>query len=132
MATGQVITTLGKGIALNRTFLVTPTQTVPSQFKVGTGTTTPSIADTDVETVVAINGGNLKNFVSGFPTLDTVNNEATSRMFLNTLEANGNTLSEMGVFNSDGTPKMFSRVVFTGLAKTNIIELAFIQKDKIS
>ena len=128
---GQVITSGGKGIVLNRTFLDTPTKLAPSQFKVGTGTTEPTIADTDLETEVNIGAQPEKDFVSGFPTLDTVNNQATIRMFINSLEANGNALSEMGVFNEDGSPVMFSRATFTALSKTSSIEVTFIEKDKI-
>lgn len=128
---GSLITTSGKGIILDRTFLAVPTKTAMSQFKVGTGTTEPALADTDIETGVNINGGAFKDFVNGFPTLDTVNNEATTRMFLNSLEANGNDLTEMASFNADGSPVMFSRVVFTVVSKTTSNEVTFIQKDRM-
>jgi hypothetical protein len=130
---GSIITTNGKGIAINRTFLATPTKTAISQFKVGTGTTEPTIANTDLENSVTLDGISLyfKNFVTGFPTVDTVNNQATTRMFLNTLEANGNNISEVGTFNTDGTPIMFSRTVFTPITKTAVNEITFIQKDRI-
>jgi len=130
---GQIVTTNGKGIVLNRTFLATPTQLAPSQFEVGTGTTAPVVGDTDLETKVTLDGGStyFKDFVSGFPTLDTTNIQATTRMFLNSLEANGNDLTEMGVFNKDETPVLFSRSTFTSLSKTSSIEVTFIEKDKI-
>ena len=130
---GSIITTNGKGIALNRTFLATPTKLAPSQFEVGTGTTAPTIGDTDMETKIALDGGStyFKDFVSGFPTLDTTNIQATTRLFLNTLEANGNNLSEVGVFNKDATPVLFSRSTFTSLSKTSSIEVTIIEKDKI-
>ena len=131
MSTGQTITDKGRLISLDRTFIANPTRSAPSQFKVGTGTTTPNVIDTDVETVVAINGGNLKNLQSGFPSLDITNIQATIRAFLDTTEANGNTLSEWGTFNSDGTPLMFSHSVHTGISKTNVIEITYIEKDKI-
>jgi len=131
MATGNVITNNGRLIAVDRIFIASPTRSAPTQFKVGTGTATPAVSDTDLGTAVAINGGNLKAFVSGFPTLDTTNFQATIRCFLTSLEANSNTLAEWGTFNSDGTPLMFSRSVFTALAKTNLIEVTFIEKDKI-
>ena len=130
---GQIITTSGKGIALDRTFLVTPTKLSPSQFEVGTGTTAPVIANTDLETKIALDGGStyFKDFVSGFPTLDTTNIQATTRLFLNTLEANGNDLTEVGIFNKDSTPILFSRSTFTSLSKTSSIEVTFIEKDSI-
>ena len=130
---GQIVTTNGKGIVLNRTFLATPTQLAPSQFEVGTGTTAPVVGDTDLETKVTLDGGStyFKDFVSGFPTLDTTNIQATTRMFLNSLEANGNDLTEMGVFNADGTPVLFSRSTFTSLSKTSSIEVTFIEKNSV-
>ena len=126
-----LITSAGKGIAIDRTFLAAPTKLSPTQFKVGTGTTEPTSSDTDLETAVTIGATNLKDFVSGFPTIDAINNQATSRMFLNTLEANGNNLTEVGAFNKDGTEVMFSRTVFPVISKTNLIEVTFIEKDKV-
>lgn len=128
---GSVITNEGKGIVIDRTFLSSPTKLPPSQFKVGTGTTNPTITDTDLESAVNIDTDEFKDFISGFPTVDTTNNQATSRMFLNTLEANGNDLSEIGIFNKDTTPIMFSRTTFPTISKTSVNEITFIQKDKI-
>ena len=48
MATGQVITTDGKKIALNRTFKTSPDYSAPTVFKVGTNGTSPSITQTDL------------------------------------------------------------------------------------
>ena len=56
MVAGQIITTLGKKIALNRTFKATPDYLTPTVFKIGTGTTTPAIGDTDIEHKVPISG----------------------------------------------------------------------------
>lgn len=130
--TGQIITTSGKKIIMDRTFNSSPTRTVPSQFKVGTGTTDPTISDTDLETPVSIDGDNFKNFVSGYPLLDLINMQVTFRANLLSTEANGNTLTEWGTVNSDGTPLLFSRSTFTGIAKTSSIEIAFIEKDTLS
>jgi len=129
--TGQIITNDGKLIILDRTFLVTPTRTAPTQFKVGTGTTNPSLGDTDLETPVDIDGDNFKPFVSGYPVIDIITGQVTTRCFLNTLEANGNDLTEFGIVNSDGTPLLFSRTVHTIISKTDSIEITYIQKDKV-
>ena len=127
----QLITTNGKKIILDRTFTASPTLTAPSQFKVGTGTTAPTLADTDLGTAVSIDGDNFKAFVSGYPVLDTTNIQATTRCFLNSLEANGNDLTEFGIVNSDGSPLLFSRAVHTAISKTTSNEITYIQKDKI-
>jgi len=131
MATGQVITNNGRKIILNRSFKATPDYLAPSVFKVGTGTTTPVVADTDVETGVNINGGATKAFVSSYPSLDETNMQVTIRCLLNTTEANGNSLTEFGLFNADGTPLMFSHAVHTSISKTTSIQITYIEKDQI-
>ena len=130
MATGQLITNNGLKISLNRTYKATPDYLAPTKFKIGTGTTTPTVSDTDVETGVNINGGATKSFVSGYPTLDETNMQSTIRCFLDTTEANGNSLTEFGLFNEDGTPLMFSHAVFTSISKTASVQISFVQKDK--
>lgn len=132
MANGQVITNNGKGIMLDRSFLGTPTKTQPSQFKVGTGTNTPTSTDTDLQTAVSIDGDNFKSFAAGFPSLDTTNNQVTFRCILLVTEANGNSLTEFGIVNSDGTPLMFSRAVHTAITKNNTTQITYIEKDKFT
>ena len=132
MGTGQIITNSGLKIALNRTFKTNPDYLAPTKFKVGTGTTTPTSSDTDVESVVTINGGNTKSFVSGYPVLDETNFQATIRCLLDTTEANGNSLTEFGLFNEDASPLMFSRTVFTAISKTTSVQVSIIEKEKYS
>jgi len=131
MATGQVITTDGRKIMLDRTFNTSPTRAEPTQFKIGTGTTTPDASDTDLETPVNINGTAFKDVVSGFPSLDFTNIQATFRAFVATTEANGNSLTEFGLVNEDGTPLLFSHAVYTALTKTNAVQVTYIEKDQI-
>jgi hypothetical protein len=131
MSNGQLITTNGRKIILNRAFMSSPDYTAPSQFKIGTGTTTPVVGDTDLETPVNIDGDNFKGFVLGYPVLDETNMQATIRCYLNSLEANGNDLTEFGIVNGDGTPMLFSRTVHTVISKTSSIEITYIEKDKI-
>jgi len=132
MATGQLITNNGLKISLNRTYKATPDYLAPTKFKIGTGTTTPTVSDTDVETGVNINGGATKSFVSGYPILDETNMQVTIRCFLNTTEGNSNSITEFGLFNEDGTPLMYSHAVFTAISKTTSVEVSFVQKDIIS
>jgi len=131
MATGQLITNNGLKISLNRTYKATPDYLAPTKFKIGTGTTTPTVSDTDVETGVNINGGATKSFVSGYPTLDETNMQVTIRCFLNTTEGNSNSITEFGLFNEDETPLMYSHAVFTAISKTTSVEVSFVQKDSI-
>ena len=129
MATGQLITNNGLKISLNRTYKATPDYTAPTVFKIGTGTTTPDVSDTDVETGVNINGGATKSFVSGYPILDETNLQATTRCLLLTTEANGNSITEFGLFNTDGTALMFSHAVFTAISKTTSVQVSFVEKE---
>lgn len=131
MSTGQCITNLGRKIALNRTFKTVPDYLEPSLFAVGTNTTTPLVTDTALGTIVAINGGNYKVFVSGYPTFDETNMISTIRCLLLTTEANGNSLTEFGLFNNDGTKKLFSRTVYTPITKTTAVQVFFVEKDKV-
>lgn len=131
MSTGQKITTQGKNIILERTFSASPSKSEPSLFTVGTGTTSPALSDTDLETPVDIDGDNFKGFVSGYPLLDTTNLQATIRALILSTEANGNNLTEFGIVNTDGTKQLFSRAVHTSIAKTPSIEIAYIEKNKI-
>jgi len=132
MGNGTVITTNGVKIMLNRTYKATPDYLAPTKFKIGTGTTTPVVENTDVETGVNINGGATKSFVSGYPTLDETNMQATIRCYLDSTEGNGNSLTEFGLFNEDGSALMFSHAVFTAISKTTATEISFVQKDTIS
>ncbi|MHA1481838.1 MAG: hypothetical protein ACTSQA_00185 [Candidatus Heimdallarchaeaceae archaeon] len=127
----QIITNDGKKIILDRSFNSSPTRTAPSQFKVGTDNTSPSLSDTDLIAPVSIDGDNFKNFVTGYPTLDLTNMKVTIRGLLLSTEANGNSLKEFGTVNSDGTPLMFSRSTHTAINKTSSIEIAYIDKSKL-
>lgn len=132
MATGNIVTTEGKKIVLNRTFLASPTKTAPSLFKVGTGNNTPVAGDTDLQTAVVISGGSYtKAIASGYPLLTESTLNSTIRAILLTTEANGNTLAEFGSFNNDTSKVLFSRAVYTGIIKTSSIQMIFVEKDKI-
>lgn len=132
MANGQIVVNNGKLITLNRTFKATPDYGQPTQFKIGTGTNTPAVTDTNLQTPVNFDGGQLKAIVTGYPVLDEPNFQSTIRCLVLTTEANGNSLTEFGLFNSDGTPKMFSRAVYTAINKTLSIQLVYVEKDKIA
>ena len=128
---GSAIVNNGKKIILNRALKATPDYTAPTVFKIGTGTTNPVVTNTGMETGVNINGGATKAFVSGYPTFDETSLTASIRCFLNSTEGNGNTLSEFGLFNTDGTAKMFSRSTHTPLSKSTSIEVTYVEKDII-
>lgn len=72
----------------------------------------------------------VKNMETGFPSDDTATKEVTSRMVLLSTEANGFPITELGVFNTDGTIQIYSHDVVTARDKVNTIELRFIQVDR--
>ena len=127
--TGNIITNNGLKIALHRTYTASPTISAPTVYKIGTGTTNPTTSDTDVETGVNINGGATKSLVSGYPILDETNLQATIRALLLTTEGNGNSITEFGLFNTDGSVLMFSHAVFTSITKNTSVQVSFVQKD---
>jgi hypothetical protein len=56
-----LITTLGKKILINRGYTAVPDYAIPSQFKVGTGTTAPAVGDTDTEQSIPIGNGTVND-----------------------------------------------------------------------
>ena len=132
IATGQIITNLGAKIIINRGFKGTPDYTAPTVFSVGTGTTTPVVTDTVIETLVQISGSDTKAIVTGYPTFDETNFVATIRCLLLTTECNGSPLTEFGLKNTDGTAKLFSHAVHTAISKTASIQVIYVEKDKIT
>lgn len=128
---GGLITNSGKKLMLNRAFKSSPDYLAPSLFKIGTGTTTPATTDTDLETPVNINGSQTKTFVTSYPVLDETNFQVTFRCLVNSTEANGNTLTEFGIFNNDSTKLMWSRTTHTAVTKSSSIEVTYVEKDKL-
>jgi len=132
MATGQVVTNVGRKIAMRRCFETTVSLTAPNWFSVGTGTTTPTTADTAMETLVQISGSDTKAVASGYPTFDDTNRVATTRCVLLTTEANGSSLTEFGLLNNDGTPLLFSHLVHTAITKTTSVQVIYVEKDIVT
>jgi len=129
--TGNIIVDTGKKIAAHRIFDSAPAYTRPNYFSVGTGTTNPTLTDTAMETLVQIDGADTKEVVSGYPSISDSTFNITTRCLLLTTDCNGNSITEFGLFNSDGTPVMFSRAVFTAITKTAFVQAIFVEKDKI-
>ena len=123
---GGLITTNGKKILLNRGYSASPDLTAPTKFKIGTATVEATVSDTDLGSAVVISGTDyVKSFETNYPAFDYNSMTSTIRVRLNTLEANGNALTEVGMFNTDGTPLMESRDLFTAISKTTSDELIF-------
>ena len=65
-------------------------------------------------------------FVAGYPTFDTVNNKVTIRCNINSVQANGWNLTEIGEVNTDSPELLISRDVFNSISKSDTDELLFI------
>ena len=131
MVIGGTLTTSALKLAFNRIYKTVPDYSIIEKFKVGTGTNTPQQSDTDLQTPVNINGGQTKDFENTFPQLDEPNKEATIRCRLASTEADGNLLTEVGIFNTDGTPLMECRDVYTSISKSNTDEIIYIIKNRV-
>ena len=133
MTTGQITTTLGKKVALNRMWKSTPDYTAPSQFKIGTGTTTPAVGDTDLVTPQIISGGDyLKDVDTTYPQINETTLVATTNMTLLSTDANGLSITELGLFNSDTSPLLITRAVFTAITKTASVQVNITEYDLVA
>jgi hypothetical protein len=120
MGTGGVVVNSGRNIALKR--LYGTSVTAVSTVSVGTGTSTPAVTDTGLQTAqetgIAIN--------AGYPSYDTANRRSTAKYFLDANTGNGHDLTEVGEFNTDGTPVMFGHDVHAAVTKTTAIEITYV------
>lgn len=103
------------GLDLIRDWLAGDTVDDPTHIAVGTGTATPLVTDTALVTEV------LREVFSQVSKGTT--GKVTFEMTLATTEANGNTLTEVGIFNAASAGDLLARVVFPGIAKTSSFEL---------
>lgn len=71
------------------------------------------------------------SYVAGYPSLDYINLEATTRIYLTSTMANGFNISGLGLFNEDSSPLMLSEDTFTAESKSSTDEFVFLIKDRI-
>ena len=107
----MVLTNVGKNIIRN--WLAGDGPTEPLGIAVGTGTTPALATDTALETETS-----REAFESGYP-LKPANYEVIFQREIDTSEENGNTLTEIGLFdNATSGGNLICRQVFTGIPKT--------------
>jgi hypothetical protein len=128
---GLMITQAGRKLALNRIFKAVPDYAAPTVFSVGTGASTPMYTDGAMEAVVQIAGSDTKILVAGYPIIDELTFQASFRCLVLTTECNGNDLVEFGLLNTDVSPVLFSRTVYTAITKTSDVQIIYIEKDKL-
>lgn len=110
------------GLNKIRDFLAGETITAPTHLGIGTGTTSAAATDTALESEVFPNAGN-RNALDSIDS--SVSKKITFEGTINALQANNNTLAEMGLHNSQSGETMFNRVTFPGQDKNNTIEMLF-------
>ena len=112
----MVFTNVGKNKI--RDWFAGDSPTVPLGMGIGTGTTAPLVTDTALETETS-----REAFEGGYP-LKPANYEVVFQREIDTSEENGNTLTEIGLFdNATSGGNMFCRQVFDGIAKTSDFSL---------
>jgi len=129
MVNGNIFVDNGRKIIMHRAFEDSSGYTKPNMFKVGTGTTIPLVTDTVLATPILISGSPTKSLNVGYPVFDDSSNQVTNRGMLTTVDCNGESITEFGLVNTDGTPQLFSRCVFTPVTKTSTVQLIFVEKD---
>lgn len=89
--------------------LILNSNVAPTHIAVGTDATAPLATDTILGTEV------FRNIITR---RISASKKATYQLFLDTGDANGNTLVEAGIFNRSSAGDMLSRVTFTAIVKT--------------
>ena len=90
--------------------------TAPTHMAVGDDTTTPDDEDTTL-------GNELDRNANATATAG--DDSATFSMILTTAEANGNTLTEAGLFNAGTNGDMYVRFTHGGIIKTAAVEIEY-------
>ena len=103
------------GLELLRDWLAGDAVNDPTHMAVGTGTSNPVVTETTlvVETV-------RKTFSAKTKQGDE---KITYELTLTTVEGNGTTLAEVGIFNAASVGDMLNRLTYTGVDKTSAFEL---------
>jgi hypothetical protein len=130
MTQGQIFSMLGRKTILNRGFKASPDYTAPSKFRVGTGQGAPLITDntTDIklDPVLQI------SFSADYPTISEPTATGTFRGPVLLGEANGNSISEYCLYNSDSPKLMLMRGIFNPITKTDKVSILFTERDKLA
>lgn len=136
IASGNMVIT-NKALEVIRDWLCGDSETPPDNTNgfigIGTGTTPPTVNDTNLETGLDPR----QPMDSGYPT-KPANYEANFQVDIASDELNGNDLTELGLFNAVGTETppvggdMFCRQVFDAIAKNDTFALKMRINLKIS
>lgn len=126
MAVGAIVPKVGFNAVLDRMWNASTTITNASRFKIGTGTTTPALNDTDLTTPITAwnSGSDFKNYNLA-PTFDTGNQKVTTQGLVTSTQANGNSITEYGEYTADASASMMMHAVITAITKTASVNIYF-------
>lgn len=133
MTIGIIINKLGKSVFLENAFMTSPTTSLASQFKIGTGQVNLNEGSTDLTNPVYFTGTvEYKDFTSGFPTISTSTTpEVTMNMRISANQGTGNNINTIGIFNTDATPKLMIQMNHTAESKSATDEFVYIVRSRI-
>ena len=115
---------VNSGLDLIRDLMADPTKTPPSHIAVGTGTTTEVAGDTTLESEVE-RITLTATTKSGYGILEYVGE-------LLSTEANGNSLSEMGILNAAADGDMLLRKTHAAYSKTSNFSVKYVVRHTIT
>ena len=118
----NLIVTGGKNLI--RDILTGQTHTALSSFAIGTGTNAPALADTGLQSSISYDGTNsYKEYLES----STASAQITLVGYISGAQANGNSLTETGLFSGLGITAgtMYNRITHNAIAKTLSLELRY-------
>jgi len=118
-----LITNAGKALTVNR--LGNSTYTALSRFRVGSGTTEPAATDVAMTTLVQIGGEDYKALMAGYPSVNATERTIICMGTLSSTECNGETLTEFGLTNSDGSYILYSHDTHTAVIKSSSVQIIY-------
>ena len=133
MTLGIVTNTKGKAVFLENAFMASPTTSLASQFKIGSGQVLLDAGSTDLTNPLYFTGTQeYEDFTSGFPTIATATTpEVTINLRVSANQATTESINSIGIFNTDTTPKLMIQMNHTAESKSATDEFVYIIKERI-
>ena len=133
MTLGIINNKQGKAVFLEQAFMTSPTTSLASQFKIGTGQVLLDTNATDLTNPVYFTGTQeYETFTAGFPTIATSTTpEVTINCRIGANQGTGNSISAMAIFNTDTTPKMMIQMNHTAESKSATDEFVYIIRNRV-
>jgi len=133
MTLGIINNKQGKAVFLEQAFMTSPTTSLASQFKIGTGQVLLDTNATDLTNPVYFTGTQeYEDFTSGFPTISTSTTpEVTINLRVSANQATTHSLNSIAIFNTDITPKLLIQMNHTEESKSATDEFVYILRNRV-